>query len=157
MGRMLKRVPQVPWGSLRDSTGSARDIPPLLSRVAWGDEETASEAVDELGDRVCSLGFVVSEATPHVVPFLVELAGADTVRSRAEILELIARIHAAREWESTARLAPGKDAQGHQEKIAWEAASQSAVLAGAGVFRGLLDDPDPEVSRAARELIAALT
>lgn len=43
MGRMLKRVPQVPWGSLRDSTGSARDIPPLLSGVAWGDEEAASE------------------------------------------------------------------------------------------------------------------
>ncbi|SER88038.1 hypothetical protein SAMN04487983_102445 [Streptomyces sp. yr375] len=156
MGRILKRVPRIPWGTLEDSLGSARDIPSLLSRVAWGDEATVSLAIDELGDRVCSLGFVVSEATPHVVPFLVELAGDGTVRGRAEILELVSKIYSAREWESTARLAPGKDAEGYREKIAWEAASQGAVLAGAGVFQGLLDDPDPEVSKAARDLIAFL-
>ncbi|MFK0160657.1 hypothetical protein ACIQVL_21805 [Streptomyces sp. NPDC090499] len=156
MGRVLKRVPQVPWGVLTDSLGPARDIPPLLSRVAWGDEATASAAIDELGDRVCSLGFVVSEATAHVVPFLVELAGDSTVHGRAEILDLVSRIHAAREWESTARIAPGKYADGYQEKIAWEAASRAAVLAGTGVFQSLLDDPDTGVAKAARALVAAM-
>ncbi|MFF3844231.1 hypothetical protein [Streptomyces sp. NPDC002328] len=116
-----------------------------------------SAALDELGDRVCHLGFVVSEATPHVVPFLVELAGDPSVHHRAEILELVSKICATREWETTARLAPSKDTQGYQEKIAWETASRDAVMAGAGVFQGLLDDPDPAVRTAARDLVSHLT
>jgi hypothetical protein len=124
--------------------------------VAWGDEASASAALDELSDRVCALGFVVSEATPQVVPFLLELAGESTVRHRADIVVLVSKIYSARQWQSTASAASAKDAEKYQEKIAWEAASRDAVLAGAGVFRALLDDPDPEVSKAARDLLSIL-
>lgn len=54
----------------------ARDIPPLLSRIAYGGEDTARIAIDELGDFVCASGFVVGEATASTVPFLLELAEA---------------------------------------------------------------------------------
>ncbi|MFC8419987.1 hypothetical protein ACFUN7_03715 [Streptomyces sp. NPDC057236] len=156
MGRVLKRVARVPWAKLSDSQGSAQGIPALLSTLAWGDQESASAALDELSDRVCALGFVVSEATAHVVPFLVELADDSAGRHRADILALLAGIHAARQWESTAAAATGKDAEKYQEKVAWEAAGRSAVAAGLEVFRRLLDDPDPDVARAARDLVSVL-
>ncbi|MBK3581807.1 hypothetical protein JHN63_50290 [Streptomyces sp. MBT65] len=156
MGRVLKRLPQVPWGQLQDSEGSARHIPALLSTVARGAEAAASAALDELGDRVCALGFVVSEATPQVVPFLLELAGDDAVRKRAEILELLSKIYSARQWESAAGALSVKEAGIHQEKIAWEVAGRDAVLAGTGVFQKLLDDANPEVSGTARDLLSIL-
>ncbi|MFJ4687964.1 hypothetical protein ACIQNG_28485 [Streptomyces sp. NPDC091377] len=156
MGRILKRLPQVPWGRLTDAQGPARDLPPLLSTVAWGDEVSASAALDELSDRVCALGFVVSEATPHVVPFLLELAGEPAVRVRADLVGLLARIHAARQWESTASAASGTDARRYREKVAWETESRHHVESGRGTLQRLVDDPDPEVAEAAGELLSAL-
>ncbi|MER6134473.1 hypothetical protein [Streptomyces sp. NPDC001815] len=156
MGRILKRVSQVAWGELSDSRGSARGIPPLLSTMAWGSHDSASLALDELSDRVCALGFVVSEATPHVVPFLTELAGEPAVPRRVEILELLASIHSARQWEATASTASGRDAQPYQEKVAWEAESRRAVSAGREVYQRLLDDPTPGVAEAAHRLVSAV-
>ncbi len=101
MGRVLKRVCRVPRGNLMDAQGA-----PLGTcrrcRPPWPGGEFANAALDELGDRACALGFVVSEATPHVMPFLVELAGDHTVRNRADVLAPLARIHSARQWESAA-------------------------------------------------------
>ncbi|MET8975948.1 hypothetical protein ABZX85_10030 [Streptomyces sp. NPDC004539] len=103
MGRILKGVARVPWGSLMDA------------------------ALDELGDRICSLGFVVSEATPHVVPFLVELAGDGSVRCRADVLELIRKIYSARAWESAGSSSSPKSLD---ERVAWEAARRLVVVLG---------------------------
>jgi hypothetical protein len=59
----LRSVSGVRWGELRDATGAVADgIPSLLSRIAYGDEDTARIAIDDLGDAICALGFVVGEA-----------------------------------------------------------------------------------------------
>ncbi|WP_405435581.1 hypothetical protein [Streptomyces anulatus] len=90
MGSLLRSVSGVRWGELRDATGAAAGgIPSLLSRIAYGDEDTARIAVDDLGDAICALGFVVGEATAPTVPFLLELAGSAHVACGAELLDLL--------------------------------------------------------------------
>ncbi|GAA2572566.1 MULTISPECIES: hypothetical protein [Streptomyces] len=131
-------------------------MPSLPSTLAWGDGQFANAALDELGDRACALGFVVSEATPHVVPFLVELAGDHTVRNRADVLAPLARIHSPRQWESAAAVPSGRDAATYQGKTGWEAAGRNAVAEDPGVFRRLVEDPDPGVAGAASDLVSAL-
>lgn len=64
MGSVLKGVSGVRRGELSDAQQRpAVGIPSLLSRIAYGGEDTARLAIDELGDLVCALGFVVGEAT----------------------------------------------------------------------------------------------
>lgn len=90
MGSVLRSASGARWGELRDATGAAAGgIPSLLSRIAYGDEDTARIAIDDLGDAICALGFVVGEATAPTVPFLLELAGSPHVACGAELLDLL--------------------------------------------------------------------
>jgi hypothetical protein len=83
MGVILKDLQRVQWTRLQAAgETSARAVPALLSKAAWSERDTARQAVEELGDLVCELGFVVQEATAPTVPFLVELVGAPTPRAR---------------------------------------------------------------------------
>jgi hypothetical protein len=68
---------------------------------------------------------------------------------------LLARIYSAGQWEPAASAASAEDEQ-YQEKIGWEVAGRSAVLAGREVFQRLLDDPGPEVSGTARDPVSIL-
>ncbi|WP_326655241.1 hypothetical protein [Streptomyces sp. NBC_01750] len=122
--------------------------------MAWGDEETGSLAVDELGDRVCAMGFVVAEATAPAVPFLLELAGAPSVRCKAELLDLLTRILTAKQW-SEAAAAAGPGSSSYKEQPGWEVASRQAVLAGRHVVEGLADAVRPGVAAAAARLLCA--
>lgn len=109
-----------------------------------------------MGDRICFLGFVVSQATPQVVPFLLELVGDSTGRARADVLMLISKIYSARQWETAASAAWPKSVKSYEKKVAWEAASRSAISAGAAVLDGVTRDPDPVIANLARELLSAL-
>ncbi|MBB1244439.1 hypothetical protein GL263_12830 [Streptomyces durbertensis] len=152
MGRSLKGVSRVRWAELTDATGSATDLPGLLGRIAWGNADVAQDAVDQLGDRVCELGFVVQEATPHVVPFLLELVADPAVTCRAELLALLTRVYEANQWESAAAAAPSHAAN-YEAKVDWEQRSRTAVAAGAEVFAQLVLSAEPEVARLAGELL----
>jgi hypothetical protein len=159
MGSPLKGVSRVRWGELRDADGApAAGIPALLSRIAYGDDETAVLALDELGDRVCSLGFVVGEATAATVPFLLELAGAPTpfVPCKAELLELLENIVRTEQWHSCAAAAGGPRRVNYQEQPGWEVASRAAVLAGRPVAEALALSVRPEEAVAARSLLRAM-
>jgi hypothetical protein len=73
---MLERVDQVDWASLRDAYGPATAIPEALHGLCSEDEETRMEAFSVLQSNVWHQGDIY-EVTPHVVPFLLELAEGD--------------------------------------------------------------------------------
>ncbi|XXZ47656.1 hypothetical protein AAGT00_01585 [Streptomyces cavourensis] len=146
----------VRWGDLSHANGSAGDIPALLSRVAWGDEANARAALDDLSDKVCALGFVVSEATPVVVPFLVELAGNPEVRCQVEVLELIASICETTQWEEAAAAADPRYRSEFSEKVAWEASAKAVVLAHRGAFEVLALDSDRGTAAVADRILSQL-
>ncbi|MFE1957786.1 hypothetical protein [Streptomyces sp. NPDC059479] len=156
MGTVLAGLTHVSWSDLHDAQGSARGVPALLSKVAWADRDTASIALDELGDRVCELGFVLSEATAPTVPFLLELAGAPRVQCKAELLELLTRIFAAEQWRAVADAAGSEYKKGYEEQVGWEADSHAAVFSGRGVVEGLAASVDPAVAEAAQTLLRVL-
>ncbi|CAM5675097.1 hypothetical protein [Streptomyces aurantiogriseus] len=157
MGSLLKGVARVRWSELRDAQGTpAGGIPPLLSRIAYGGEDTARLAIDELGDLVCALGFVLGEATAPAVPFLFELAGAPQVPCKAELLELLESICRADNWHSSAAAAGGPKRTGFQEQPTWEVAARAAVHAGRPVVEGIASSVRPEEAEAARKLLRAM-
>ncbi|WP_405590658.1 hypothetical protein [Streptomyces sp. NBC_01092] len=157
MGSLLKGVSGVRWGELRDARQlRAGDIPPLLSRIAHGGEDAARLAIDELGDRVCALGFVVGEATASTVPFLLELAGAPHVPCKAELLDLLESIYRTEQWHSSAAAAGGPKSTSFQEQPAWEVAARAAVRAGRPVIEGLASSVRPEEAETARKLLLTM-
>ncbi|MES5820700.1 hypothetical protein [Streptomyces sp. RG80] len=157
MGSLLKGVSGVRWEDLRDARQlPAGDIPPLLSRIAYGGEDTARHALDELGDLVCALGFVVGEATAPTVPFLLELAGAPYVPCKAEVLDLLESVYRTEQWHSSAVAAGGPQRTSFREQPAWEVAGREAVRAGRAVIEGLASSVRPEEAEPARKLLLTM-
>ncbi|MFC8489818.1 hypothetical protein ACFUJU_03265 [Streptomyces sp. NPDC057235] len=153
MGRPLKDIPTVRWGEISDSKGSAVELPNLLSRVAWSDKENGQAALEEIADRVCELGFVVSEATHRTVPFLLELAGWESCQHRAEIIELLHSIFSSRQWSEAASGAAKKYRPNFYHKIQWEQDSRKAVLSGRAMIESLKYSSDTQVASAAQNLV----
>ncbi|MEU6340895.1 hypothetical protein ABZ883_08085 [Streptomyces sp. NPDC046977] len=148
VGGLLKGVSKIPWGEMRDAQQDpAGGIPPLLSRIAYGDEQAARLAVDALGDVVCAMGFVVGQATSPTVPFILELAGAPHTPCKSELLDLLKSICRTEQWHSAAAAAI------YQEQCGWEAAARAAVLLGRSVVEGLASSLRPEEAAPARELL----
>ncbi|MGW9373787.1 hypothetical protein ACWGVR_27695 [Streptomyces xanthophaeus] len=158
MGSLLKGVSEVRWGELRDATGAAAGgVPPLLSRIAYGDEDTARIAIDDLGDAICALGFVVGEATAPTVPFLLELLGSPHVACKAELLDLLGSICRADQWHSAAAAAQDRNHDAsYQQQPDWEAAARSAVYAGRSVIEGVASSVRPEEATPARKLLQGM-
>ncbi|MFF5790195.1 hypothetical protein ACFY8P_35130 [Streptomyces sp. NPDC012693] len=155
MGSLLRSVSGVRWGELRDATGAAAGrIPSLLSRIAYGDEDTARTAVDDLGDAICALGFVVGEATAPTVPFLLELVGSPHMARKAELLDLLGSICRTDQWHSAAAAAQNREHDTtYQQQPGWEAASRTAVHAGRSVIEGVASSVRPEEATPARKLL----
>ncbi|MEU0072742.1 hypothetical protein ABZ027_24785 [Streptomyces sp. NPDC006332] len=151
----LTALDRVPWGEIQDSTGSAAAVPLLLTSVACGDPETARAALADLRQRVCQYGFVVEQATAATVPFLWELAQLPEVTCRAEIIELLRNIAAARQWENTAAVYP-KLLNHRENHVVWEREARQAVRDRRGALRELMAETDTEIARATTELARAL-
>ncbi|MFG2840153.1 hypothetical protein ACGFYE_34735 [Streptomyces zaomyceticus] len=159
MGSLLRNVSGIRWQELRDATGAeAVGIPPLLSRIAYGDEDTARLAIYDLGDAICSLGFVVGEATAPTVPFLLELVGAPHVACKAELLDLLESICRTDQWHSAAGATLNREygASSLQQQTGWEAAARTAVYAGRPVIEGVASSVRPEDAMPARRLLRGL-
>lgn len=138
MGTILKDMRHVQWHELRHAQGSASQVPGLLSRIAWGDSESAEDALSEL--RLWIAAMSVFDATVATVPFLWELAAMETVKDRAGVLGLLRTILA----------------HGHAHHPEWARGAHLAVLAGRQTAERLAVDGDPEVRKAAGQLLAAL-
>ncbi|CAM5452389.1 hypothetical protein [Streptomyces atroolivaceus] len=137
MGTILKDMRHVQWHELRHAQGSASQVPGMLSRIAWGDSESADDALSDLGRWIGAMA--VFDATAATVPFLWELAAMDTVKDRAGVLGLLGTILA----------------RGHAHHPEWTRDAHLAVLAGRATAERLAADGDPEVSAAAGELLTA--
>ncbi|MFD5504326.1 hypothetical protein ACFWJS_32170 [Streptomyces sp. NPDC127061] len=158
MGSLLRSVSGVCWGELRDATGAAAGgIPPLLSRIAYGDEDTARIAIDDLGDAICALGFVVGEATAPTVPFLLELIGSPHMACKAELLDLLGSICRTDQWHSAAAATQDhKHDASYRQQPGWEAAARTAVYAGQSVIEGVASSVRPEEAEPARKLLQVM-
>ncbi len=80
---MLDGLADIPWGQLTHAYGSAADVPELLLRLARGDEDALSEFYANIWHQG-----TVYEASPYVVPFLVELLEAPDA-NRNSVLMLL--------------------------------------------------------------------
>ncbi|MEV7885857.1 hypothetical protein ACWD3I_36760 [Streptomyces sp. NPDC002817] len=151
----MKGVSRIRWGELRGAQqASAGGVPALLSRIAYADEDTARLAVDELGDVICALGFVVGEATAPTVPFLLELTGAPHVPCKAELWDLLESICRTEQWHSAAAAARhSKNRTSYRDQPGWEAAARAAVFAGRPVIENLALSVRPEDAAPARRLL----
>ncbi|MGW9188288.1 hypothetical protein [Streptomyces rubiginosohelvolus] len=158
VGSLLRSLSGVRWEELRDATGAAASgIPPLLSRTAYGDEDTARIAIDDLGDAICALRFVVGEATAPTVPFLLELAGSPHVACKAELLDLLGSIYRTDQWHSAAAATQDhKHDASYRQQTGWETASRTAVCAGRSVIEGVASSVRPEEATPARRLLQVM-
>jgi hypothetical protein len=157
MGSILRGLQRVSWGDLHVPRGSAKDIPTLLAKAAWGDRETGVLALDHLADLVCELGFLIAEATAATVPFLLELAGAPQVECKAEVLRLLRNIYVSQVWSDGAAAAAPRYVGNFVRQAQWEADAHRAVLAGRQVVQQLANCVDPDVAEAAAKLSGAFT
>lgn len=138
VGTILKGMSRVRWHELTHAYGSAVEVPGRLSRVAWGDAETSASALSDLGLWLGELA--VFDATVEAVPFLWDLAMADSVTSRSGVIELLQTI-----LEHT-----------NPPKIEVQHAAHRAVLEGKSMAEVLARDEDAVVQAAARDLVAAI-
>jgi len=127
---MLEALDGVPWAALHHAYGSAEDVPAILRAVASGDED----ALDSLFGNVWHQG-TVYEATPHVVPFLLELLDAPG----ASTSTLLSLLHAI--------------GTGHSER--WKEPCAEVVARGAERYLDLLDSPNPTVRASAAHTLGA--
>ncbi|MFH8477208.1 hypothetical protein [Streptomyces sp. NPDC018000] len=129
---------RVRWHELTHAYGSAQDVPGQLSRVAWGDARTSTEALSDLGLWLGELA--VFDATVAAVPFLWDLAVTDSVISRPGVIELL---QAILEHDNPPQLEV-------------QHAAHQGVLSARGTVGVLASDEDPAVQEAARDLAAAI-
>ncbi|MFF0449836.1 HEAT repeat domain-containing protein [Streptomyces sp. NPDC004609] len=127
--RIFADLDGVRWAELEHAYGDAEDVPDML-RGLVGDEEQASEALDELWGSVIHQGTVYG-ATAETVPFLARLAAAG-VRSGDLLLLLGAMAESTDEYGLPR---PGL--------------CRAAVVAGLPLILPLCGSGDPEVRRAA--------
>lgn len=161
MGTILKGMRHVQWHELRHASGSASQVPGMLSRIAWGDTESAEDALRDLEQWIGALA--VFDSTVATVPFLWELAGMETVKDRAGVLGLLRTIlahgHAQHpEWTREAHLAvvAGRATAERLAQIAPPTGAGTGSASASEGEPGTAPAGDPAVREAARALLAAI-
>lgn len=85
---MLEGLDNVEWSNLGHAYGKAGDVPKLIRTLGGTEAEAADDALSSLFGNIWHQG-TVYEATPHAVPFLVELVRNQETRHRPQILLLL--------------------------------------------------------------------
>ncbi|WP_327289632.1 HEAT repeat domain-containing protein [Streptomyces sp. NBC_01198] len=137
---MWAGLDSVDWAGLEHNYGSAEDVPGLLRRCTGPNPDDANSAAFDLLNHLFHQGGWICSAAPAALPFLLRLAAAPNVPTRRTVLELLVRLAAEAGQVVEKFLDPGW-------QPAWERALPE-VLA-------LLTDPEPEIRRAAADLIGA--
>ncbi|MFJ4685756.1 hypothetical protein [Streptomyces sp. NPDC088789] len=135
----------VPWHSLTHAYGSAEDVPELIRAVYSEDAEVADEALTELFGTVHHQGSVYPASAPSV-PFLAH-AVLHAPGGRRQLLWLLAAL--------------AEHGREDREGARWSGGAVEAICEElCRVLPGLLpclDDPEPEVRRAALHVVATVT
>ncbi|MFJ6726071.1 hypothetical protein ACIQPQ_14270 [Streptomyces sp. NPDC091281] len=137
---MWSGLDAVDWAALEHNYGSAEDVPGLLRRCAGPDPDDADDAASELLNLLFHQGGWVCSGASAALPFVLRLAAAPQVPGRRALLEFVALLAAEAGQVEARFLDPGW-------APAWER-SLPEVL-------GLLGDPEPEIRRAAADVLGA--
>ncbi|MFD6345537.1 HEAT repeat domain-containing protein [Streptomyces roseolus] len=155
---MLTGIEEVDWASLGHAYGPADDVPELLRGLASPDPAEREAALDGMYGAVHHQGDVY-DSTLACIPFLLELVADPAVQDRGAIVELLTSIGGIELDDEDDDLdGPAGPGPGDADFVpaANFAMAAAAVAAGADVFLGLLDGPDPEGRLAAPVALASL-
>jgi hypothetical protein len=137
---MWEGLDAVDWAGLEHNYGSAADVPELLRRCVSPDPVDAENAASDLLNLLFHQGGWICPAASAALPFLLRVAATPGVPSRGTVLELVAMLAAEAGRVSDRFLDPGW-------APAWERALPDALA--------LLGAPEPEIRRAAADLIGS--
>ncbi|MFJ7064036.1 HEAT repeat domain-containing protein [Streptomyces sp. NPDC101115] len=140
VARMWVGLNAVGWNGLEHNYGSAEDVPGLLRRCSGPDPDDAGEASSELLNLLFHQGGWICSAASAALPFMLRLAATPRVPSRCAMLELVAMLAAEARQVEARFLDPGWTP-------AWERALPELLR--------LLNDPEPEIRRAAADVLGA--
>ncbi len=85
---MLGGLDGVDWAALEHAYGPATDVPDMLRALASTDARARHAAIHDAYGNIFHQGTRYA-ATPHAIPFLIELAARPDAGDRAEILRLV--------------------------------------------------------------------
>jgi hypothetical protein len=142
---MLARLDDIDWDSMSHAYGPATEVPGLIRGLASDDPATRESALDAMYGGVHHQGDVY-DCTLAVIPFLLEIAGVPGLPGRGPVLELLASIGGIE--GGMAHDMPDRDG------MYW-ATARRMVEDAREQLAPLLDDPDPEVRRAAPMVLLA--
>ncbi|HEX5999642.1 MAG TPA: hypothetical protein VFZ16_09630 [Hyphomicrobiaceae bacterium] len=138
---MLEGLDQVPWRQLHHAFGTAEDVPALIRALASTEESERSSAFYELHGNLWHQG-TIYEATPHAVPFLIDLATAQEIPGRSELLSYLGMLAGGSSYTDVHRgIAKPQNAAFRrqlQRELAWVAQTRRAVKAGEALYSACL-------------------
>lgn len=85
---MLDGLQSINWALLKHAYGAATDVPTLIRRLQGGNAEEREDARWHLYGNIFHQG-TRYQATPHAVPFLVELLADPSTQERDELIVLL--------------------------------------------------------------------
>ncbi|GAA1560519.1 hypothetical protein GCM10009827_097230 [Dactylosporangium maewongense] len=128
---MLEGLDEVDWSMYRGAYGPCTEAPDILRAMASPDPEAARQGHFGFASSFWNQE-TVYPVTVQVVPFLIELATADGVHERDQLLQMLGALTDPEQCD-------GPDAP----------AVRQAVVAGSVALLPQADDPDPSVRAAA--------
>lgn len=149
---MLKGLNQIPWGQLQHAGGPASNIPTLLRLLTSSVQEDREYALYELYGSIWHEG-AVYQATPFVVPFLLELLEAPDVEGKDELLRLLAHLATGESALAAHMDLPHHELQclfpHYQQSLdkerTWINDTRNAIVQGLPTFLRLLDADQTEL------------
>ncbi len=157
---MLKYLDDVPWDELSHCYGPASDLPGAI-RVLTSDVPTERASARRLLESTIIHQGTIYEASPEVVPFLLELVANRAVPERAPLLGLLFElsqgssyheVHA--ELEAPEHVASLEYQAELTRERGWVDATGAALAKGLGTYLALIQDPDPAVRVALGPLLS---
>jgi HEAT repeat protein len=172
---VLERLDAVPWGELGAAYGPAEWVPEAIRGLLDPDPDERRNALDWLDGGVFHQQGA-DEATPQVIPFLIELAAEPTVPDRYQLLRFLAKLIGQRSHCLFLEIAEDIPQPAREEPVAgWvldyelmtlgvplemsqapERACRANTWRDVAILERLLDDDDPEIRIAAGYVLAAL-
>jgi hypothetical protein len=147
---MLEGLNRVAWGSLRHAYGSAEDVPHLIHALASPSPDERRAAFEKLYTNLWHQG-TIYEATPHAVPFLIELAASNATPSRYEILSYLGTLAGGSSFLDVHRHSNFVNFSQQQLEVElnWVAQTRKAVKGGEAVYLASLSDREHLICGAA--------
>ncbi len=160
---LLAGIDDIDWHSLRHAYGPADDLPHLMRLLLSHDKDVRDEAWQELWSSICHQGDVY-EATSYAVPFLIRLLATDAIEDKVESLWLLQGIATGQPWLSEEHTwmkqvlgEQGRDFEAETESAQiYVRNAHEALRAGLDTYLTCLDDQDPDIRKAASDLLRVL-